>query len=87
MLYLARVLYVVTGEKQRNVVLEVCAGVVNNIYPFGSEVHSMILLDEVYLSFSSSVKEFSEIINPQPVEGGDLYAYSPDDNGVLVALK
>ena len=87
MLYLARVLYTATGEKQRNVVLEICNGVVNNIYPFCGETHSMILLDEVYLSFSSLIKDFSEIINPQPVEGEDLYAYSSGENGVPVALK
>lgn len=87
MLYLARELHTPTGEILRNRVVDVLFGAVKNVYLFSGEVHSMSLVDEVYLSYVPTIKSISDIItNPQSCESGDLYAFASDCNGGLVAL-
>lgn len=87
MLYLARELYTPSGEMLRNRVVDMTCGIVKNVYSFSGEAQSMSLIDEIYLSYNSSIKSVSDITtNPQSCESGDLYAFASDCNGGLVAL-
>ena len=49
-LYLARRLYVPSGCVLERYVVAVSAGCVLEWYPFESEVHSMLLVDELFVS-------------------------------------
>ena len=61
MLFLARVLHFPNGEKLRNVV--VCAenSCVKEFYSFVEEKHSMLLVDELFLSSIANLKNIEEI--------------------------
>ena len=84
MLYLARELHSPTGEISRNAVVEVLQGIVNNIYSFAGEMHSMLLVDEIFLSFQGNLKSLSDIKNiSHSVGNGRLYAYLPNVDGEL----
>lgn len=89
MLYVAAELYMPSGEKLRNHVVETEMGRVRNIYRFVGEVHSMVFLSEVYLFCSLDVKTISSLQKggSGSCEGNPLYAYRLDDAGRLVILE
>ena len=87
MLYLARELHIPDGETLRCAVVDTDAGCVNNIYPFAGEVHSMMLVDEVFLSSVSSLNSLSDIKKiPHPEKGERLYAYAKAAADELILL-
>lgn len=87
MLYLARSLHACDGDLLRNMVVLVKDGCVKDIYSFAGEAHSMILVDEIFISIVSSLKSVNEIKKISHLEPGErLYAYVLDDAGVLHLL-
>lgn len=67
MLYLAVKLIMPSGEALGRMVVDVRGGEVVSVSPFEREIHSMSLLDEVFLSFSpaSVVSESGEGVSPR----------------------
>lgn len=87
MLFLARELHFSNGESLRNMVVDVMGGVVNDFYPFGGEVHSMSLVDELFLSSFATLKYIADIKKiSRPKKGERLYAYVLDKAGELVLV-
>lgn len=86
MLYLARVLHLPDGECRYNVVVETEAGVVVGTEQFSSEKHSMMLVDEVFLTVRFNEERKSP---PHCNVVGDvpLYACSVERDGVLKQLE
>lgn len=87
MLFLARKLHMPTGELLRNMVVRVEGSCVKDIYSFVGEVHSMALVDELFLSDLANLKKVAEI-KKVPYSGisEELYAYKQDTLGELVLL-
>lgn len=87
MLYLARSLHAYDGDLLCNMVVLVKDGCVKDIYSFAGEAHSMILVDEIFISIVPSLKSVNEIKKISHLEPGErLYAYGLDDAGVLHLL-
>ena len=63
MLYLARILYLPSGEMLERQVVAVRDRVVLEWYPFGAECESLLLVDELYIEKCSDgalkIKEYS----------------------------
>lgn len=88
MLFLARVLHLPNGEKLRNVV--VCAedSRVKEFYSFVEEKHSMLLVDELFLSSIANLKNIEEIKNtPHSERCEGMYVYRLSVAGELVLLE
>ncbi len=85
MLYLARNLHLVNGTVLRNIVVDVCDGVVNDFYPFSFERESMFLVDDIYLSnFENDAdKQIASCL----CESKMLYACTLSEDGELHRLK
>lgn len=75
MLFLVRLLHTPNGGLLRNKVVVVDDGVVKDIYSFSHETHSMLLLDDVYLSSVDSLRYLEDIKTISLSENGRLYAY------------
>ena len=88
MLYLARVLHMPGGESVRNMVLRVENGVVNDFYSFAGETHSMLLVNDAFLSYTASLETINDInkISHQ-CDGEKLYAYRQVCAGGLQLLE
>lgn len=86
MKYLARMLYMPWGEEFHSQVVDVVAGKVRAVSPFKEELHSMILVDEVYITSFDSAIAVSDIKIEIHHAGGSLYAYSANEAGVLTRL-
>ena len=82
MLYLVRVLHMPDGECRYNTVVETAAGMVVGTEPFLSEMHSMILVDEVFLTV-----DYTGIPRCNAAENNPLYACSVGCDGVLKRLE
>lgn len=87
MLYLARVLHLSNGEQMRNMVVRLDKSRVNEIYSFAGEAHSMVFIDDIFLSSLVNLKKVDEI-KKTPHSGicEGLYAYMLDAAGELVLL-
>ena len=87
MLYAVRTLFMPSGEELRSKTLLVVHGRVEAIADFTAEMHSMMFVDEVYVSASPSLSSMEDMIkNEAPDIGGPLYAYSADAAGNLSLL-
>lgn len=87
MLFLARVLHLPDGGLQRGMVVCTEKSVVKDIYPFVNEVHSMALVDELFLSPVATIKSVDEIKKISHLENGErLYAYGLNAAGELLRL-
>lgn len=87
MLYLAKVLHACDGELSRNKVVLVDDGCVKDIYSFVGETHSMILVDEIYISTVPTLKSVKDIMTISHLEKGErLYAYGLDEADALHRL-
>lgn len=85
MLFLARELHFPNGDLSRNMVVDVVGGVVNDFYPFAGEVHSMVLVDELFLSPFAVLKSVADIKKiSHPEKGERLYAYMSNETNELV---
>lgn len=88
MLYVARVLHLPNGELLRNRVVTVEDGIVNDIYCFDGELHSMLLVDDVFLSDVNSLKHIEEFKKNSHLKKGErIYAYKLEDEDGLVLLE
>lgn len=76
------------GNIMRNMVVSIHAGSVNDIYCFTGEAHSMILVDDIYLSVDNSLEAFSDIRKTSRLEEGErFYAYLLNVSGELTLIK
>lgn len=88
MLYVARVLHATNGEVMRNKVVVTENGVVKDIYSFCNECHSMLFVDEVYISLADEIPGLHEIVRNQCLcQDGDSCAYVLDCNGTPLLLE
>ena len=87
MLFLARVLHLSSGEQLRNMVVRLEKSCVKEIYSFAEEAHSMVFVDDIFLSSFSNLKKVDEI-KKTPHSGicEGLYAYRLDAAGELALL-
>ena len=76
MLFLARVLHLSNGEQLRNMVVRLDKSCVKEIYSFAGEAHSMVFVDDIFLSSLANLKKVDEI-KKTPHSGicEGLYAY------------
>ena len=87
MLFLARVLHLPDGGLQRGMVVCTEKSAVKDIYPFVNEVHSMVLVDELFLFTVATAKSVGEMKKISHLENGErLYAYGLNDAGELLLL-
>lgn len=87
MLFLARVLHLSNGELLRNMVVRVDKSCVKEIYSFVGEVHSMVFIDDIFLSSLANLKKVDEIkTTPHSGICEGLYAYMLDATGELALL-
>ena len=88
MLFLARELHCSNGDLLRNMVVSVMDGFVNNVYSFSGEVHSMVLVDELFLSPSDTINSLADIKKiSHPEKGERLYAYELNRSGEPVRIE
>ena len=88
MLFLARELHCSNGDLLRNMVVSVMDGFVNNVYSFSGEVHSMVLVDELFLSPSDTINSLADIQKiSHPEKGERLYAYELNRFGKPVRVE
>ena len=88
MLFLARELHCPNGDLLRNMVVSVMNGFVNNVYSFSGEVHSMVLVDELFLSPSDTINSLDDIKKiSHPEKGERLYAYELNRSGEPVRIE
>ncbi len=86
MLYVARHLYMPWGEERCSQVVDISAGKVRSIAPFGKELPAMSFMDEVYVTSCDNAVVVSDIKIEIHHSGGSLCAYSADERGVLTRL-
>ena len=87
MRFLARVLHLPDGGLQRGMVVCTEKSIVKDIYPFVNEVHSMVLVDELFLFTVATAKSVGEMKKISHLENGErLYAYGLNDAGELLLL-
>ena len=96
MRYLARSMYVQSGDIYHNVVITTNNGKVVSVVHFAAELHSMSLVDEVYLAAEATLDGCTMQLSALGrshgrLENGDFstccYLYSLEHNGVLRQLE
>lgn len=88
MLFVARLLHFPDGRILRSKVVSVLDGFVNEIYCFRGEVHSMSLVDDMYLSVDDSLNNVADIRKISHLDEGEkFYAYLSNEAGELTLIK
>ena len=86
MVYVARTLFMPSGEELSQKVVYVDGCRVLSVTDFIAEVQSMILVDEMYIAASDSLSTMDDIYKEAHSLNGPLYAYSADSSGNLSLL-
>ena len=88
MLYVARTLFMPSGEELSSKVVAVSDGVLAGIRDFVEEKPSMLFVNEVYVSASNAFSSVDEIKDNKEAHRADgpLYVYSADAVGNLELL-
>lgn len=88
MLFVARLLHFPDGRILRSRVVSILDGFVNEIYCFRGEVHSMSLVDDMYLSVDDSLNNVADIRKISHLDEGEkFYAYLSNEAGELTLIK
>lgn len=86
MVYVARTLFMPSGEEFCSKVVAVSDGAVVSVEEFVAEMPSMVFINDMYIAASCSLLTINEMEKEAHHADGPLYAYAADTLGNLELL-